>query len=117
MYRLDKTPRETDTQTTNLHPSTSTGIVYTTSVSRSKRKSKKKNRILKRKIGSLEAQEVEDQFRNLNKNHVTSKLDSNLANCNQNFSITNDEPMNVLNVNASCVFCHKSTYLVIMQNV
>ena len=31
-----------------------------------------------------------------------------MANCNQNLSVTNDEPSNVLNVNASCVFCRKS---------
>jgi phosphoheptose isomerase len=63
---------------------------------------------LQRKRGTLEAQEVEDQLRNLNKNHVASEFDSNLANCNQNLSVTNDEPMNVLNINASCVFCRKS---------
>jgi hypothetical protein len=44
----------------------------------------------------------------LNKTHVASDLDSNLANCNQNLNIMNDEPLNVLNINASCVFCRKS---------
>ena len=44
----------------------------------------------------------------MNKTHVASDLDSNLANCNQNLNVTNDEPLNVLNINASCVFCRKS---------
>jgi hypothetical protein len=117
MYQIDKTDRENDIQTSNENPSTSTGIVSTNSVSISKRKGKKKNRILQRKRGTLEAQEVEDQLRNLNKNHVASELDSNLANCNQNLSVTNDEPLNVLNINASYVFCRKSVYPVIMQSV
>jgi hypothetical protein len=64
--------------------------------------------ILQRKRGTLEAQKVEDQLRNLNKNHVASELDSNLENCNKNISVTNDEPMNILNIYASCVFCRKS---------
>jgi hypothetical protein len=44
----------------------------------------------------------------LNKTHVASDLDSNMANCNQNLNVTNDVPLNVLNINASCVFCRKS---------
>jgi hypothetical protein len=44
----------------------------------------------------------------LNKTHVASDLDSNLANFNQNLNVTNDKPLNVLNINASCVFCCKS---------
>jgi hypothetical protein len=63
---------------------------------------------LQRKRGQLEAQEVEDQLRNLNNTHVASDLDSNLANCNQNLNVTNDKSLNVLNINASCVFCRKS---------
>ena len=63
---------------------------------------------MQRKRGTLEAQEVEDQLRNLNKTHVASDLDSNMANCTQNPNVTNDEPLNILNINASCVFCHKS---------
>ena len=108
LYQLDKTTKGNVVQTTNVDNSTSTGLVSTNSVSRPKRKSKKKNRILQRKRGQLEAQEVEDQLRNLNKTHVASDLDSNLANCNQNLNVTNDEHLNVLNINASCVFCHNS---------
>ena len=63
---------------------------------------------MQRKRGTLEAQEVKDQLRNSNKNHVASDLDSNLENCNQNLNVTNYEPLNVLNINASCVFCRKS---------
>ena len=44
----------------------------------------------------------------MNKTHVASDLDSNLANSNQNLNVTNDEPLNVLNINASCVFCRKN---------
>ena len=44
----------------------------------------------------------------MNKTHVASDLDSNLANCNQNLNVTIDEPLNVLNINASCVFCRQS---------
>jgi hypothetical protein len=108
LYQLDKTDKGNHVQYTNVDRSTSTGLVYTNSVSRPKRKSNKKNRILQRKRGTLEAQEVEDQLRNLNNTHVASDLDSNLANCNQNLNVTNDEPLNVLNINASCVFCRKS---------
>jgi hypothetical protein len=108
LYQIDKTDRDNYAQNTNVNPSTSIGLVSTNSVSRPKRKSNKKNRILQRRRGTLEAQEVEDQLRNLNKSHVASELDSNLANCNQNLSVTNDEPKNVLNINASCVFCCKS---------
>jgi hypothetical protein len=108
LYQLDKTDKGNFVQNTNVDNSTSTGLVSTNSVSRPKRKSNKKNRILQRKRGQLEAQEVEDQLRNLNKTHVASDLDSNLANCNQNLNVTNDEPLNVLNINASCVFCRKS---------
>jgi hypothetical protein len=53
-------------------------------------------------------QEVEDHLRNLNKTQVASDLDSNLANCNQNLNVTNAEPLNALNINASCVFCRQS---------
>lgn len=95
LYQLDKTDKGNYVQNTNFDPSTSTGLVSTNSVSRPKRKSNKKNRILKRKRGTLEAQEVEDQLRNLNNTHVASDLDSNLANCNQNLNVTNDEPLNV----------------------
>jgi hypothetical protein len=95
-------------QTTNDDPFTSTGIVSTKSVSRPKRKSNKKNRFWQRKRGSLEAQEVEDHLRNLNKTHIALDLDSNLANCNQDLNVTNDVPLNVLNINASCVFCRKN---------
>jgi hypothetical protein len=108
LYNLDKTDKGNYIQTTNDDPSTSTGLVSTKSVSRPKRKSNKKNRFWQRKRGSLEAQEVEDQLRNLNKTHVASDLDSNMANCNQNLNVTNDVPLNVLNINASCVFCRKS---------
>lgn len=108
LYKIDKTDKGNYIQTTNDDPSTSTGLVSTKSVSRPKRKSNKKNRFWKRKRGSLEAQEVEDQLRNLNKTHVASDLDSNMENCNQNLNVTNDEPLNVLNINASCVFCRKS---------
>jgi hypothetical protein len=107
LYKLDKTDKGNYLQTTNDDPSTSIGLVSTKSVSRPKRKSNKKNRFWQRKRGSLEAPEVEDQLRNLNKTHVASDLDSNLANCNQNLNVTNDEPLNVLNINASCVFCRK----------
>jgi hypothetical protein len=105
MYELNK--KGNYIQTTNDDPSTSTGLVSTKSVSRPKRKSNKKNRFWQRKRGSLEAQEVEDHLRNLNKNHVASDLGSNLANCNQDLNVTNDVPLNVLNINASCVFCRK----------
>lgn len=108
MYQLDKNDRGKYVHNTNVDPSTSTGLVSTNNVSRPKRKSNKKNRILQRKRGTLEAQEVEDQLRNLNKTHVASELDSNLANCNQNLSVTNDEPLNVDNINTSCVFCRKN---------
>jgi cytochrome c553 len=106
MYELNK--KGNYIQTTNDDPSTSTGLVSTKSVSRPKRKSIKKNRFWQRKRGSLEVQEVEDHLRNLNKNHVASDLDSNLANCNQDLNVTNDVPLNVLNINASCVFCRKN---------
>jgi FtsZ-binding cell division protein ZapB len=106
MYKLNK--KGNYIQTTNDDPSTSTGLVSTKSVSRPKRKSNKKNRFWQRKRGSLEAQEVEDHLRNLIKNHVASDLDSNLANCNQDLNVTNDVPLNVLNINASCVFCRKN---------
>ena len=92
-----------------MDPSTSTGIVATTSVSRSKRKNvKKKNRILQLRRVQLDASAVEDHLRTLNKTHVALDLDSNLADCNLNQCVTNAEPLNALNVNASCVFCHKS---------
>jgi hypothetical protein len=107
-YELDKTDKGNYIQTTNDDPSTSIGLLSTKSVSRPKRKSNKKNRFWQRKRGSLEAQEVEDQLRNLNKTHVASDLDSNLENCNQNLNLTNDVPLNVLNINASCVFCRKN---------
>jgi hypothetical protein len=107
-YELDKTNKGKYIQTTNDDPSTSTGLVSTKSVSRPKRKSNKKNRFWQRKRGSLEAQEVKDQLRNLNKTHVASDLDSNLANCNQDLNVTSDVPLNVLNINASCVFCRKN---------
>jgi hypothetical protein len=106
MYELNK--KSNYIQTTNVDTSTSTGLVSTKSVSRPARKSKKKNRFWQRKRGSLEAQEVEDHLRNLNKNHVASDSDSNLANCNQDLNVTNDVPLNVLNINASCVFCRKN---------
>ena len=108
LYKVDKTTKGNVVQTTNVDTSTSTGLVSTNSVSRPKRNSKRKHRLWQRKRGSLEAQEVEDQLRNLNKTHVASDLDSSLANCNQNLNVTNDEPLNVLNINASCVFCRKS---------
>ena len=108
LFQINKTDKGNYIQTTNVDPSTSTGLVSTKSVSRPKRKSNKKNRFWQRKRGTLEAQEVEDQLRNLNKTHVASDLDSNLANCNQDLNVTNDEPLNVLNINASCVFCREN---------
>jgi hypothetical protein len=108
LHKIDKTVKGNNIQTTNDDPSTSTRLVSTKSVSRPKQKSNKKNRFWQRKRGSLEAHEVEDQLRNLNKTHVALNLDSNLANCNQNRNVTNDAPLNVLNINASCVFCRKN---------
>jgi hypothetical protein len=105
MYKLNK--KGNYIQTTNDDPSTSTGLVSTKSVSRPKQQSNKKNRFWQRKRGSLEARGVEDHLRNLNKCHVASNLGSNLANCNQDLNVTNDVPFNVLNINASCVFCRK----------
>ena len=60
MYQINKTDKGKVVQNTNVDNSTSTGLVSTNSVSRPKRKSNKKNRILQRKRGTLEAQEVED---------------------------------------------------------
>ena len=109
MYSLDITSTEAHNQNSNLDPSTSTGIVATTSVSRSKRKNvKKKNRILQRRRVQLDASAVEDHLRTLNKTHVALDLDSNLADCNLNQCVTNAEPLKTLNVNASCVFCRKN---------
>ena len=66
-----KTTSPSPTQTSNLNASTSTGIDAAPNVSSSQRKStQKKNRIWKRRSGNLEALEVEDQLRNLNKINV-----------------------------------------------
>jgi hypothetical protein len=110
-YHIDKTDKGNHAQSSNVNSSTSTGIVSIKCVSRPKRKSNKKTRktrIWKRNSVTLEVQEIEDQLRNLNKTHVASELDFNLENCNRNLSVTNDEPLNVSNFNASCVFCRKS---------
>ncbi|PWA92696.1 hypothetical protein CTI12_AA075180 [Artemisia annua] len=109
MYSLDITNIAQHTKKSNLDPSTSTGIVATHSVSRSKHKRMKwKNRILQRRRETLEASEVEEHPRTLNKTHPALDLDTDLANCNSNLCVTNDEPLNVLKVDASCVFCRKS---------
>jgi hypothetical protein len=85
------------------------GLVSPKRVSRPTTKSikkTKKTRLWQRRRGTLEVQEVEAHLRN--KTHVASDLDSNLENCNRNLNVTNDEPSNVLNINASCVFCRQS---------
>jgi hypothetical protein len=111
MFQIDKTDKGTHAESSNVSSSTSTGLVSPKSVSSTKPKSvkkTKKTRLWQRRRGTLEVQEVEAHLRNLNKTHVASDLDSNLANCNQNLNVTNAEPLNVLNINASCVFCRQS---------
>lgn len=111
MFQIDKTDKGNNAQSSNVSSSTSTRLVSPKSVSRPKTKSIKKTRktrLWQCRRGTLEVQEVEAHLRNLNKTHVASDLDSNLANCNQNLNVTNDEPLNVLNINASCVFCRQS---------
>ena len=111
MFQINRTDKGKHSKSSNVSSSTSTGLVSPKSVSSPKQKNvkkTKKSRLSQRRRGTLEVQEVEAHLRNSNKTHVASDLDSNMENCNPNLNVTNVEPSNVLNINASCVFCHKS---------
>ena len=109
MYKVDLNTKESNIQKSNLDPSTSTGVVATTSVSRSKiKRTKRKERIVQRRRAKLGAPEVEEHLRTLNKTHVASDLDTNVADCISNVNVTNDEPLNAFKFDASCVVCRKS---------